>query len=48
MVTDFYNISPRVYWDNQQHNSYWTRLPMLLHYLEKIITSFEHFGRYIR
>jgi len=38
MLTDFYNIWHRVYWDNMQHKNYWfahlTYL-MLLHYLGK-------------
>jgi len=41
MLTDFYNIWHRVYWDNKQHKSYWFAALSL----EKWFTSFEHFGR---
>jgi len=46
MLTDFYNISHRVHWDNMQHKSYWfahITYIMLLHYLGKIISSFQRF-----
>jgi len=46
---DLYSICHRVYWDNMQHNNYWSAhltYVMLLHYFgEKLVTEFEHLGR---
>jgi len=43
MLTDFYNIWHKVYWDNMQHKSYWFALLW-----EKLMIDFDHFGRFLQ